>query len=560
MHSIPVSVAIIIFVFLHRRHIKRLRHEDLNDPHHSLDFGMDPTVAPSGKKSKKGGPEMSITDLGTEKRRERGLSMDLDMDVGSPYVLPHGLQGSRESIHSMSRSMHGQYDPYRPATTFVSNDSTVSHSYPTSHRGADDSSSSTGSSGRGNDSMNQDLLRNAQRMSRSMPPTQPNSIISGPAVPEIRLPEEVHVQRKELPSKMQNGSGGLTPATPNDSRDSYTMKDGADLRRSNNYLGALIHSRQASVDHIALSSNIPKKDLSPVELQAGTRKSPPPAIDLTAESSRPPRLQSIQAAIAPLPQEDFDAGFDAFKITPPSPPHNQPQLNNEHYSMDATIPASADDPNGNLAAFDPSYDVRRLSMGFRPLPIEDPTDNPEQRANRIRSFYKEYFDESKPRPAADYYEDYDQGYPGNGAVFDPRFEQYAVPQAPYAAPVTRRAMTPPPRGASRFNGSARHDSAMAGGQLRVPKPRAFSSASSPRGPPKKHLPPPGPLRILPTPHMLTEDSFALPIDFAPPSSYKDRQAGRPESPKGGMRPYSPMIPAHTPLTSSFDDLSVMPSP
>jgi hypothetical protein len=27
------------------------------------------------------------------------------------------------------------------------------------------------------------------------------------------------------------------------------------------------------------------------------------------------------------------------------------------------------------------------------LPPEDPADNPEQRANRIRSFYKEYFDE-----------------------------------------------------------------------------------------------------------------------------------------------------------------------
>ena len=551
-----------MFIYLQRRHVRRLRNEDLNDPHHSLDFGMDSNrvLSGKGKKTKKGGPEMSITDLGTEKRRDRGLSLDLDMGVGSPYILPHGLHGSRESIHSMSRSVHGRYDPYHPATTFIPNDSTVSHLHPTSRRVADDSSSYTGSSGRGNDSMNQDLLKNAQRMSRSMPPTQPNSIISGSTVPEVRLPEEAYgIQRNGSPSKVQNGSGGIAPAASSDSRDSYMM-DGADLRQSNKYLGALIHSRQASVDHVVRSADLPKKDPTPIEMPAGTRKSPPPLINLTTQSSRPPRLQSIQAATAPLPQGPFDVDFDAFKVTPPSPILKQPQLDNSYFSADDAVPVPADDLNGNLAPFDPNYDVRRLSMGFRPLPIEDPTDNPEQRANRIRSFYKEYFDESKPRPAADYYEDYDQGYSGNGSVFGSRTGQYVGPQAPFAAPVSRRAMTPPPRGASRFNGAANHESAMPGGQLRAPKPRAFSSASGQRGPLKKHLPPPGPLRILPTPHMLTEDSFALPIDFAPPSSYKDRQAGRPESPKGGMRPYSPMLPAHTPLTSSFDDLSVMPSP
>ncbi len=98
-----------------------------------------------------------------------------------------------------------------------------------------------------------------------------------------------------------------------------------------------------------------------------------------------------------------------------------------------------------------------------------------------------------------------------------------------------------------------------------PGPRAFSSQSGQvgpanRGPRGKPMPPPAPLRVLPTPHLLQEDSFALPIDFAPPTSYKDRQAGRPESPLGGARPYSPQLPAHIPLASSFDDLSAMPSP
>ncbi|KAH0309036.1 hypothetical protein KCU71_g8532, partial [Aureobasidium melanogenum] len=48
-----------------------------------------------------------------------------------------------------------------------------------------------------------------------------------------------------------------------------------------------------------------------------------------------------------------------------------------------------------------------------------------------------------------------------------------------------------------------------------------------------------------------------PTLFAPPVSYRDRQAGRtPDSPS---RPYSPSVRAFTPLVTSFDDLAVIPS-
>ena len=36
------------------------------------------------------------------------------MDMSNPYLMPAGLQDSRESIHSMSRSMRDEHDPYRP--------------------------------------------------------------------------------------------------------------------------------------------------------------------------------------------------------------------------------------------------------------------------------------------------------------------------------------------------------------------------------------------------------------------------------------------------------------
>jgi len=51
------------------------------------------------------------------------------------------------------------------------------------------------------------------------------------------------------------------------------------------------------------------------------------------------------------------------------------------------------------------------------------------------------------------------------------------------------------------------------------------------------------------------------LDFAPPTSFRDRQAGRrPDSPLGVARPYSPAVSPHVPLASPFNELSAMPSP
>jgi hypothetical protein len=60
--------------------------------------------------------------------------------------------------------------------------------------------------------------------------------------------------------------------------------------------------------------------------------------------------------------------------------------------------------------------------------------------------------------------------------------------------------------------------------------------------------------------MLTDESLMSAMDFAPAHGFKDRRAGRPETPTGGVRPYMPGVRAHTPLASAFDELSVMPSP
>ena len=543
---------------------------------------MDPAsqISQKGKKGRKGGPEMTVNNLGDEKasRRPRGLSMD--MDIGSPYVLPAGLSGSRESLHSMSRTVKNHHDPYRPATTFIPNDASSMHSYP-SRRAADDSSSyaDSGSSGRGrNDSMKQNLLGNAQRMSRSVPPiSRTASPQVGSNEPQSRQPAgTLEVPRKAL----SPGPQDVRLAAPGtaENRDSYMSSNGNDLRRSNNYLGPLIHSREQSTDLLSGSSNSVESSPSnskpaSVLQQPGARKTPPPTVNTPVNPVRPPRKASLKAASHSSQELNFfddasDYG-DSFKVTPPSPKNTrsrQPSLTTRQ--SEQTLPPVAESNREGLREPDLGFDSRRLSMGFRPLPPDDPTDNPEQRANRIRSFYKEYFDESKQGSApavGQYYEDYDESYSVDGAIFDPVSNQFVTSQPRRTEPYGRRAMTPPPRASPRFRGSPRHHASMLGNKITPPGPRAFSSASGrfgppARGAPRKAAPPPPPLRVLPSPHLLTEDSFALPIDFAPPSGYKDRAAGQPESPRGGSRPFSPMVPAHLPLTSSFDDLSVMPSP
>ncbi|KAL8908694.1 MAG: hypothetical protein Q9207_000662 [Kuettlingeria erythrocarpa] len=541
---------------------------------------MDHSAAHGKETSSKKHHEMAATGQGVEKPHPRGRGLSMDMDLGSPYVLPPGLHSSRESLHSMSRTVHSHDDRYRPATNCIPNDTVSTRSQSRSRRYADDSSSyaDSNSSRRGyvNDGMNQNLLKNAQRMSRSMPPTQRSPDVST-ALPQIRAPElAADIPRK--PSPLSSQPLALMPAFGDASRDSYMSRDGADLRKSNNYLGPLIHSREPSADILSQPSSQPATETkgglpsAPTATlqQEHNRKSPPPAINTVPQATRPPRKQSLKATETTHQRnfldDESDYG-DNLSVVPAAPPRaagmSRPQVipRPRKDSMPATNAKFA----GHTDALGLGYDVQRFSMGFRPLPPDDPTDNPEQRANRIRSFYKEYFDESKvglgQTPVGQYYEDYDENYLGDGALLDPATGGMMAIQPKRSEPYGRRAMTPPPRAPPRFRGGARHHaSTLSGGRPEPPGSRALSSGSGRFGSPKPRLPPPTPLQILPSPHLLKEDSFALPIGFAPPTSYKERQAGRPESPRGGSRPYSPMVAAHLPLVSSFDDLAVMPSP
>ncbi|KAF1955524.1 hypothetical protein CC80DRAFT_369908, partial [Byssothecium circinans] len=530
---VPIVCLAIVLLYLHRRHQRNLRAEDAKDKYKSLDFGIDPVMAGGGKKGRKG-PEMVVTDMeksGGRSTHQKGLSMDID--VAGPYILPAGLHGSRESLHSLSRSTRDVHDPYRPVT-FIQNDAVSTRSGSRSAKTDNGSMYTTSSGGTQRNRMNDGLLNNAQRMSRSAPPK---------IDPDLQYPDPVAVPLSPLNPRTYDP---LPPPPP----------------------------APAPQDALPPPPAPPAGPLPPVqEARAVANTSPKPL----------PRIQSQQAVVqskANTTSFMSDSSFgDGLQVTPPSPTQSRPTMTIAEEPAEAPLAPQPRRSVRQSQALGLGVNVEnpnRLSMSLRPLPPDDPNENAEQRANRIRSFYKEYFDDSKPEPAAniydDYYEDYTSEYL-DGTVFDPQTGSFVVahaqgPQAPFAQPVTRRAMTPPPRAPPRFRsgtgprGAHTSNSSMASSAAYPP--RNMSSMSGRMGPagPRKPLPPPSALNALPTPSQLKDDTALFnAMDFAPPVSFRERQNGiRPDSPLGNPRPYSPAFRPATPLASAYDDLAVMPSP
>ena len=78
--SVPVICAIVVLVFLHRRHTKKLLHEDAMDKHKSLDFGMD-DVTPRNPRKLPNGLEAEMS----QPSHSKGLSLDVSP---VPVLLP----------------------------------------------------------------------------------------------------------------------------------------------------------------------------------------------------------------------------------------------------------------------------------------------------------------------------------------------------------------------------------------------------------------------------------------------------------------------------------------
>lgn len=527
--GVPILCAIVVLIVLHRRHVKKLMREDAMDKHKSLDFGMD-TVGPATRR--KGGPHGGVPPM-SEPNHMKGMSLDV-----SPYLMPPGLVGSRDSLHSISIDD----DKYRPATATGS-----VRSFPRGHH--DDASSFVGSRF-GHEDSNSGLLKNAQRMSRSSPP-----LYTSPT--ESHAHSTLGQRNDSLPVP------GLTPPPPVAQQPGVAIgSPSADRSFSPESL--------PHVDDTPLDFGLDKPQDTHHEERLDFRLPEP---SHSPDGQAPPQLPRLSLPASEVTTSDYGDRKSDYML-PAVSMHGSEMPGHEQHVLP--------EPSSQEPVYDDRRNTKRMTLGVRPLPPDDPTDDPEQRANRIRSFYKEYFDESKTDRETKYYEDFgpefygNDGLGGGGYVYDPVTGDYydaAAPPmpAPYAEPYTRRAMTPPPRAPPRFQGAARHQATNSAGFHGMPGPRAFSAASGPRAfssasgrlpgaRGRKAMPPPSPLQVLPTPHMLTDDSLMTAMDFAPAHGFRERRDGRAETPTGGMRPYSPAVRAHTPLTSPFDELAVMPSP
>lgn len=492
---------------------------------------------------------MMITELGPDPMRpgkkRGGLSMDM---LGSPYLLPAGLHGSGESLHSMSRTaLVDPHDPYRPVTMMRDSSETSRSPRPFNENG---SMYSTNTFHAGNDKLT--LLSNAQNPSTSFP-ARGDSVSQVDSKSEDFSVRELHSSTRSATDSRKASMSSSNPALPN-------ISESGSFQRN---------SKKDSLPPLP----------PPPEPETFEEHVPPPRTT-SISINRPPRKSSASHKTLPVLNRTSDASFygeDDVEPPPPPPKMMEPEdwsqgpLSEEpavmysgRFSIDTPAPSQQYPvrEDSNRLSLMPGNGNNRLSvMGVRPLPPEDPADNPEQRANRIRSFYKEYFDDSRPNPQNGFYEDWDPAYMET-AIYDPETGEYiypnAYPQAPFAQPMGRRAMTPPPGGFGRPGpmDHTRHYSTMSGG--RAP----FGGRPGPRQPPKKKLPPPKPLIGLPTPAKLgTDEALYSAADLAPPTTFRELQNGRrPDSPMGIQRPYSPAVKAFSPLVPAFEDLPSMPSP
>ncbi|KAF3924304.1 hypothetical protein ABW21_db0207153 [Orbilia brochopaga] len=614
--AIPVVAALIILFVLHRRNARKLKAEDRLDKTKSMDFGLEYPVG--GKKGKRGGGPTA----NTSGRHKNQLS--LDMDVAAPYLLPPELNGSRESLHSMSRVYIADDDKYRPSNSVhrlpYGNGSAAPSINSQNNRPGSrfnrDSSIYTASIRQHDDStesLTADLLGHSGKMATTTPARGASLPSNRNVIPELQVPEPAFDASRTGKNNNQASLGPGLHAGQQDGRDSYIDGDSGDLRRSHMHLVPHIGFEHAS----ELDASKPNKTAPTVHVEMSAEIETVSEKEATYDPApskpaphKPPMLQLNEGGAF----EGLDFGTNVAEAQT-----DKPQANVDYTALPQVVepqaqanPAQPQNRASTMGGLEVNYgdrlEPRRLSYGFRPLPpAAEPGEDAEERAMRIRSFYKEYFDDAG-QGAFDYYtqtaepsgpgsartanpsnqgyyeQDNSQGYNQEygdyyqdnvDAAYDQYYDDmYAEQPRPFAEPPTRRAMTPPPRAPPRFHNNQQPRPGSGASSRGPPPPRSYSSQSNryngpaPRGPPppsslRKHALPEEPLMILPTPHLLKEDAFASPIAFAPAPRSRDFRSGTESevgSVRGGVKPYSPGVRAHTPLASAFDELSMLPNP
>jgi hypothetical protein len=500
------------------------------DPHKSLDFGLGDGIPPTGKSKRK---SFLTREKDTRTQRQQ---MSMDMNLSSPYLLPPGLHNSRESLNSLARTIHSAEDPYRPVAQYSASDAGSIRSLP---RGGPESRSTSRQQSRQNSRDPTSPVHSTRQNSFPLynsPLAAPEPTHMKPAGPFTAEPEMIPapIEKNDTMPYPENDSFpiGVAIQEPPAVAQNTARKPAASLEQSSpadsgvDIRYGLGHEKNQSNE----SSILPPQAISglglfnqPEPRQASLRSSTSSGenapLTMAGQQREPHRSMTAPIVEEPIDHYRFDFADDPEVV--PTSDGLKPAGEERGRNMQRMSHLFDQNLNRQSGLGVPQGDNRRLSVGFRPLPPAEITESedPEHRANRIRSFYKEYFEDGKPGNAppmpqlpaqhqyaqhhmpqqqytghnqggGQYYEDYSENYAQggqDGAYFDPVSNSFVMP---YSQPVSRRAMTPPPLG-QRFpgpRGPARQFHGSMGGN-RMPGPpgsyggsRPGSASSSRMGP------------------------------------------------------------------------------
>ncbi|KAJ2967955.1 hypothetical protein NQ176_g9415 [Zarea fungicola] len=381
---IPVIAAAITFFVLHRRSVKRMRMEDAKYRETNLDYGLDEPPSKGKRLTAMFGP-------GGEKQQHRPGQLSMDMNLSSPYLLPPGgVHQSKESLHSLAKSYNNEQDPY--------------HTVPLYSGGGDGASiRSMPYSPVGNKRLS--FPSNLPPRTHSRPPPQSPLAPTHPREADPfqtpTIPEPAHVAQVDTHPQLQDKGLPIQPIIPeigtvheigtahdahhvhNDDESIYEMPDGAPPP------AGLAKDPHAS---LPMDNNFHFELPATVEHNPHAGTAAQLSDDLGAQNPHDHGLGlNVELPTAMSPEHPHNAPVDHDRAMYDEYGHPYPQIQTTEYYED-THYVEDDAHHGYADGLGvPQTSAKRLSVGVVPLPPSEVTssEDPEYRANRIRSFYKE---------------------------------------------------------------------------------------------------------------------------------------------------------------------------
>ncbi|RKF59077.1 hypothetical protein OnM2_063052 [Erysiphe neolycopersici] len=525
--AVPLVGAAILFMILQRRHTRKIREEDANDLHASLDFGLGDVSQP-GRSKRVGSMAMKRENSSLSRRQ-----VSMDMTINNAYLPSFETKGSRESLDSLSLPFRKE-DPYGPLSKTNSSDAGSTRSQSRIATGNSDFINSLPRFYDKPDVIpdNSSAIETKTPQTAAFPPrvnsllpiqprnkTHPNPSIPNPSIAE---PPQAYIS---------NNPVAPTTRWTNGQSLNQQFQPQSQFLRSESENNVITDNRTEGSYNTEFDQTYSPK--------------PPMALDLRGRS-QPSNINVSGYALAPQPVGFGSTNMNYIQGQGAQISNNQHIGDNTKFRQNQGFTSVGNNEKYYNSTYNnPKMTSNRYStLGSRPLPpntITD-TDDPEIRANRIRSFYKEYFDDNAPAPAGRYENHKFINHNDDRTYYDPSSNHFVLP---YEQPVTRRAMTPPPMPRRVGPGRARNTSMGVmdynnqGQFMNNPSEMRAYSPSPRQGPSYKqptlpfvHLNP------LPTPGKMKDDMSTFDtLGYAPPVTYRERAGSLSRSPFSDVRPY-----------------------